>query len=71
MTAKDSVPNTKQEKNSKTFFEISHPNVNIIILALTFLSLVLVQIMIAVYQNTIVPIPKWVNIVNTLPFFLQ
>ncbi len=26
--------------------------------------------MIAVYQNTIVPIPRWVNIINALPFFL-
>ena len=66
MTAKDSF--SKIEKDKKEDFQISHDNLNIIILALTFLSLVLVQIMIAVYQNTIVPIPKWVNWINTLPF---
>ncbi len=69
MKSKDSVPDKNQGKNSQTFFEISHSNVNIIILSLTFLSLVLVQIVIAVYQNTIVPIPTWVNVVNALPFF--
>lgn len=64
------MPKIKKDKAFEKFFGVTGDKVHIIILALTFLSLVLVELMIAVYQNTVLPIPKWVNLINTLPFGL-
>ena len=60
----------KKDKTYRKIFDITESNTNTIILSLTFLSLILIQLIIAVNENQILPVTKWMSYVNLAPFTL-